>query len=344
MDKIEKKEGYDHFKDFIVQITEGFEFGNQENQDFLRNIVNYFSFGETTLDRSKGLLIRGAIGVGKTAILRLIQKWLPNNKKFAYNPCNEVVAQFNAIGEEGIKVYKTKRDRLFDDLGAEEKGINYGNKIEVFEKIIYSRYDQIYDGMITHFTTNLNDNQLIDKYGERAFDRLKDMCQPITWKGVESKRGGATFKYKRMEQEKKEITQEEKKAIRKAYIDQCFLKPYNSMKNNGRNEFDVQCCVEFFKMLYRDLVIMPTDEQIKDCRNRALNWIESTETSNEKDYKKARIIKQQIADLRNGETNEMESKVKDVSAYFFFLDYVRKLIQDNTNIKQFLETNNFYEI
>ena len=72
---------FEHFKKFVEAKTEGFEFGNEENQAFLENLVNYFSTGPTNLDRNKGLLIRGAVGVGKTAILQVIQRWLPQEKK-----------------------------------------------------------------------------------------------------------------------------------------------------------------------------------------------------------------------------------------------------------------------
>lgn len=199
---------FKNFENFINETTEGFSWGNQANKAFLKNIVNYFGSGETIYDRSKGLFVRGNYGVGKTIIFKLIQKWLPSNRKFAYNPTNDVVSIFNSEGDKAIERYKFKKERMFDDLGSEEIGVHYGNRIETFQKIIYSRYDNFQSkGIRTHFTTNLTNDELKKKYDERAYDRIKEMCNVFNWPENESKRGKIEFSMRKPVEviEKKDI-------------------------------------------------------------------------------------------------------------------------------------------
>jgi len=198
---------YKGFKQFVQSYTEGFVF---ENEAFLSDLVNYFSDGDSTHDKNKGILLRGSVGVGKTSMLKLIQTWLPAERKFMYNPANELVSLFNSEGDAALNVYKNTKSRLFDDIGAEDLGRHYGNSVEVVQKVIYARYD-LYrsQGIRTHFTTNLGNKELKNLYGDRAYDRIKEMVNVVNWVGSESKRGVHDFSIRQLGDLPKVVTKEE---------------------------------------------------------------------------------------------------------------------------------------
>jgi DNA replication protein DnaC len=66
-----------------------------------------------------------------------------------------------------------------DDLGEEAKEVmSYGNVITPLVDIIESRYDS---RKMTFFTTNLDANGIKEKYGARVADRLKQMCNIVSF-------------------------------------------------------------------------------------------------------------------------------------------------------------------
>jgi len=158
-------------KDFV----ENYDIDN-DNAKALEAILNYFSGVDTKeAPLSKGLLIRGSIGSGKTMTLKIIQKI---TKNFAITNIRDIVAEFNFNGFEGINDYVKKFERVIDDIGSESNGKYYGNDTDVVQELIIRRYELFQSkGLKTHFTTNLGTNDdILSKYGERAYDRLKEMC------------------------------------------------------------------------------------------------------------------------------------------------------------------------
>ena len=336
---------YENFKKFVIAKTDGFDFGDATNEKFIENIVNYFSTGETTLDRKKGLFVRGSIGVGKTSFLRLIQKWLPQERKFMYNPANDVVSLFNANGDEALTVYKKKKERFFDDIGAEDMGKNYGNSIEVFEKIFYSRYDILTDeGLRTHITSNLDNSRLLEKYGKRAVDRFKVMFNDVIWNSTASKRGsiGWTYKPENDSEAPKETTSEDLILIRSEYIQNCFILPYDALKL-GRNIFDPSITVGFFKILYSNLIFNITEGEMKSYKTKALEYLNATArncTNNRREFKDL-VSKLQLE--ITGVKTDKHVKVKEYAAHLYFIDWCRKCIKENVDIEQLLIENDFYK-
>lgn len=329
------KTSYNYFKEYVDKYTDDFIYGDAENEKFLENIVNYFFTGETTLDRNKGLMIRGSFGVGKTDILRIIQKMLPQNKKFAYNPANDVVAEYNIGGDEAIAVYKQKKERLFDDFGAEEIGKHFGNNVEVFQKIIYSRYDLLkYQHIKTHITTNLSNEQMAEKYGERAYDRLKDMFNLVNWTFKVSFRGKSKFRFK-LEEEVidvvKLLTEEEK-------LDKMLFDVYNkAMAEDLPIELDRHNAVICFKKFYEKGLIEITEEQKTIFRLRAIKHIS---IEKKKENKMSELIKFSVDALKDEiimkkEAEEKEFRLRQETAtQLFFNEYLRVQKAKRIDIKE----------
>lgn len=163
---------------------------SEGEETIIRHMVEYFNGDKNEwLDINKGLLIRGNIGVGKSITLKLMQRLLPDGFKFSLNPCESVVDLYDISGEDGLVPFKQAKERMFDDLGTEEKGRYYGKEIEVMDKVILQRYHLFQNhGIRTHFTTNLTNDEIREKYGERSYDRLVEMCNVISWPVKESKR------------------------------------------------------------------------------------------------------------------------------------------------------------
>jgi len=131
--------------------------------------------------RQRGAIVFGGTGSGKTLIFSMLQRVVPKNdlRFFVKRNVLEIVTEFNKNGHEVFSKFEDK-NVLFDDLGTEDKGIHYGDKIEVMEKFIQLRYDLfISRGLITHITTNLTTAEILNRYGARCVSRLKEMTDIV---------------------------------------------------------------------------------------------------------------------------------------------------------------------
>jgi len=136
----------------------------------------------------KGVILYGKTGTGKTLLLELLMRLLhPQDfRKFRKVYCLDQIIEFNTSGHD---IFMKNRDKnvWFDDLGAEGKGYYYGDKFEVFERMVQIRYDLFIKGIITHFTTNLTPNEIKSRYGERMWSRLSQMCTHIIFEGQDKR-------------------------------------------------------------------------------------------------------------------------------------------------------------
>jgi len=142
------------------------------------------------LEFTKGIFLNGQIGVGKTSTMRVFREYLLPECKYITKACREVAFEFIQGGPEIIFKYTNRfgfnnekpRDYCFDDLGLESKSNFFGNNVNVMREIILSRYDLfIAKGTITHFTSNLTANGIMEMYGSEVRSRIREMCNIITF-------------------------------------------------------------------------------------------------------------------------------------------------------------------
>ncbi len=148
--------------------------------DFVEFCVQYY------LDQIKrGLMFYGTTGTGKTFRLKIIQ----GRFNLKYYTASELVRQFEAderLWYQAIRpLYPSFNDAkgfdvIIDDIGDEIQSMNYGKRAEVVRETIRERYDLFKQkGAKTFFSTNFDEQSIIDRYGDRSWSRLQEMCTLI---------------------------------------------------------------------------------------------------------------------------------------------------------------------
>lgn len=163
------------FDEYGTIVLSGGYLYDSENKDAIEACIDVF-------ENSKcGLILIGNPGSGKTLFFEMCRRIIPatDPRNFVMKNVLDIVLEFNdkAIGHKVFRKWEDK-NVFFDDLGTEDVGHLYGEKVEVFEKFIQFRYELWRNkGLKTHFTTNLSGSDIKQRYGARCYSRLCEMCQ-----------------------------------------------------------------------------------------------------------------------------------------------------------------------
>ena len=144
---------------------------------------------ELKINLSKGILLTGPIGSGKTALMNLMKYLTPIEYKFYIKPCRDVSFEFIQEGYQTIhkysigQLYHSEAKLIcFDDLGVENNLKYFGNECNVMAEILLSRYDLfVAKKLLTHITTNLSASEIENIYGNRVRSRLRAMFNLIAF-------------------------------------------------------------------------------------------------------------------------------------------------------------------
>lgn len=164
----------------------------EEDKAVLYKLCNYAirDFGmcrKLGIDPNKGLLLSGPVGCGKTSLMKLLRHLTPHFKPYEVIPCRNIAFGFNHIGYRIIEDYGDGRFYCFDDLGVEPMGRHFGKDCNVMGEILLSRYELFLNtGIRTHATTNLNAQELEERYGARVRSRMRKQFNLIAF-GKETK-------------------------------------------------------------------------------------------------------------------------------------------------------------
>lgn len=144
----------------------------------------------------RGILISGKVGVGKDEMFRLLKKYLTYLRSpYVFN--SKVVWEFaKPFQKDGYECFMEQTGNIYyeelamtDELTgqATREFVNhFGTKILIGSEIINIRYKVFKDtAWQTHFSTNLNEDELKAIYGERCISRLAEMCNFISLNGVD---------------------------------------------------------------------------------------------------------------------------------------------------------------
>lgn len=167
----------------------------EEDREILFKLCNYYIKDETNckklgIDVHKGILLSGPVGCGKTSLMKLLRHIVPHRKPYEVIPTRNITFAFNNIGYKTIEDYGDKRFYCFDDLGVEPTGRHFGKDCNVLGEILLSRYDLFLNHKIlTHATTNLNAQELEERYGNRVRSRMRQLFNLVAFdKGSGDKR------------------------------------------------------------------------------------------------------------------------------------------------------------
>lgn len=167
---------------------------DSDNALVIESLSKYFANdSSSSLNLSKGLLLMGGVGVGKTTLLNFFRF----NQKISFRivSCRTVENEFSTKGDEMVRFYSHNHipafgsnpfaqsfmGYCFDDLGTESNGKHFGKDKNAMAEVILNRYDSGLELNTTHITTNLTADELKLQYGTRVTDRLREMMNVVTF-------------------------------------------------------------------------------------------------------------------------------------------------------------------
>jgi DNA replication protein DnaC len=173
-----------------------FSISNPETFEVYKKVYERLLIG-LKRKKSKGVFITGSIGVGKTAMMKIIQRaFKDTERRFKWvsgYELRDLSEQMPIMEIKGIYGANLKCDLYIDDIGLSIDVKRYGNTVNIISEIMMERYElYVYNGYKTHLSSNIvaavKDNSknipTIEKiYGARVLDRIKEMCDLIIWNG-----------------------------------------------------------------------------------------------------------------------------------------------------------------
>lgn len=130
-----------------------------------------------TDNKGRGLWLCGECGRGKTLIGAKILPVLFNFYHFPHKTISLYDAKdLNSKFDDIVK----KHIIYIDDVGKESVDVNYGNRNLRFPDIVDEAEKK---GKLLMFTTNLSQEKMVEKYGERTVDRLRAITKKIVFRG-----------------------------------------------------------------------------------------------------------------------------------------------------------------
>lgn len=123
---------------------------------------------------SKGLFLYGSTGVGKTYILHAIENRCDKRHiRTSFRNWIDLLGEFKAnldYLQNQVKTFLAPKIVILDDIGAEKQ-------TEWSQEILYTIVNKCYeDEKALFIATNLSLEEFREKYGDRIFSRINEMC------------------------------------------------------------------------------------------------------------------------------------------------------------------------
>lgn len=191
-------------KKIFVEVAREIEsnwYARDDHRAVINDIFNWCIKAKGNLDINKGLWLYGNIGTGKSTMLAIVKKFckmyrgqyynLEHKSYMAYTyritNVKDVCSAYQSDGYNGIDTFTNGQCQAFDEVGSESIPTgNFGTVENVMQYIFQRRYDHYKsaDTYITHATSNLSPEQIIERYGERIYDRCREMFNFVPMLGA----------------------------------------------------------------------------------------------------------------------------------------------------------------
>ena len=130
-----------------------------------------------TDNKGRGLWLCGECGRGKTLIGAKI---LPVLFNFYHFP-RKIITLYDAKDMNNVYNDIVKKHIIYiDDVGKESVEVSYGNRNLRFPDIVDEAEKK---GKLLMLSTNLSQEKMVEKYGERTVDRLRAITKKIVFRG-----------------------------------------------------------------------------------------------------------------------------------------------------------------
>lgn len=179
-------------------IVPGFEITEKLRQVYEELIRYFHADPEFKGDLTKGILLMGPTGTGKTLAMQIMSiyrqiddtKFIMDGKTYKMNydamDVKKMVAAFLDNAFDGIDIYCKRFTLCMDDIGTESNQVkHYGNTLDVISHIISERYSR---RLLTFGTTNYPLEILEQKYDDRTVSRMYAMFNFMVMKGIDYRR------------------------------------------------------------------------------------------------------------------------------------------------------------
>lgn len=197
-DNVGKKINYEHALLWLSNMGKkqyGMHFQIlEDDKALIKKLICYFLQDSQTasllgINLSKGILLAGPIGCGKTTIMTLMRLFQQPEKRFLFKSCRDLSFEFIEQGYSVVQKYSTLSFKnhepityCFDDLGTENNLKFYGNECNIMAEVLLSRYDLFVSRkLLTHITTNLSASEIEQMYGNRVRSRMRELFNLIAF-------------------------------------------------------------------------------------------------------------------------------------------------------------------
>lgn len=197
---------------YAKSICSDFEI-DDDNKSIIEDVSKWcfrFNGQNARLNPGLGLWFYGNIGTGKSLLMNIVLKFI----HFGWMLSEDLYEISNRIPHPKVEsssalhmclsFAQSGRDALLsiptgiDEIGTEPETARYmGNAINVmqyvFEEMPKSMNNGVFYNIPHIITTNLSFRQILDRYGERAVDRIGEMFNFIEFKGKSYRRSSTIW-------------------------------------------------------------------------------------------------------------------------------------------------------
>jgi DNA replication protein DnaC len=181
-----------------ISFTPKFMLTIEAKELYVKLIQYFYSDKNFPGELTKGLMLQGPTGTGKTLAMKVMSIYLEYEKigfimngkgyrmNFSVVNVNDIVNGFLQYAFDGIQTYINRYVICLDDIGTEIREVkHFGNSLDVISHIISERYSK---GKLTFATTNYPKDKLEHIYPDRIVSRIYGMFNFITVKGDDFRR------------------------------------------------------------------------------------------------------------------------------------------------------------